>query len=221
MKRTLFGILALGITGSSLGQFIGPSAYLQTSDSPWATLPSSYFTYFHLDNFETGALAAPGVSASSGLVIDENYTQGIFIDSVDGDAGGVNGSGNGGKSWYGDTGSVTWTFNAGVLGTLPTHAGIVWTDGANSITFEAWDENEDYLGFLQGNHADGSFLGETAEDRFYGIVHSGGISKIRLTNSGGIEMDHLQFGRQSAVPEPASLSVLGLGLAALLRKKRK
>lgn len=48
--------------------------------------------------------------------------------------------------------------------------------------------------------ADGSFAGTTAEDRFFGVTHAGGIESIKISNtSGGIEVDHLQFGPITAV----------------------
>ena len=117
------------------------------------------------------------------------------------------------------------TFSAGALGQLPNAVGLVWTDGAGTISFEAFDENGLSLGILVGNHADGSFLGTIDEDRFYGATNSGGISRIRISNtSGGIEVDHLQYGFRGvviAVPEPASLLLLALGscLAWLARRR--
>jgi hypothetical protein len=112
-----------------------------------------------------------------------------------------------------------------VLGQLPNAVGLVWTDGAGTISFEAFDENGVSLGILLGNHADGSFLGTIDEDRFYGATNAGGISRIHISNtSGGIEVDDLQYGFRgvvNAVPEPASLLLLGLGscLAWLARRR--
>jgi hypothetical protein len=71
---------------------------------------------------------------------------------------------------------------------------------------------------LTGNHADTTFFGTTDEDRFYGVTTTGGISRIVITNSsGGIEVDHLQYGAFQAQPvsEPAILWLLGLALAGL------
>lgn len=43
---------------------------------------------------------------------------------------------------------------------------------------------------------DESNYNTTAEDRFFGLVHYDGIKRVMLTNSsGGIEIDHLQYGR--------------------------
>jgi hypothetical protein len=67
--------------------------------------------------------------------------------------------------------------------------------------------------------ADGSHNGETAEDRFFGATNAGGISRIFISNSsGGIEVDHLQYG---AIPEPGTLVLLATGLAGLGMSRRK
>jgi hypothetical protein len=120
----------------------------------------------------------------------------------------------------GSTGFL-FTFDAGVLGSLPTHAGVVWTDGAGQITFEAFGPGGVSLGTIgpvsdPGVFPDGGITGETAEDRFFGVTAAGGISAIFISNSaGGIEVDHLQYGLliagPAAVPEPASLLLLGVG----------
>lgn len=194
-------------------QGVGPTPYLGAGDSPWNP---SQFSFFHLDTMEDGALNAPGVSASVGAVIGP----GGLTDSVDEDDGSIDGSGSFGRSFFfigGSTG-ISFTFDASALGALPTHAGLVWTDGAGTITFEAFDSNGASLGTLSGNHANGSFSGETAEDRFYGWENAGGISRIHIRNSsGGIEVDHLQYG---VVPEPATMTALGAGLLAALKRRR-
>ncbi len=205
-------VLALG----AQAQLVGPSAYLQASDGPWS---GQVFEYFHLDNFETGGLIAPGVFGSAGAVIGPLSNS----DSVDADDGAVDGSGTNGRSWFYGQGfvGVTWTFSESTLGHLPTHAGIVWTDGAGTITFEAFDMNGASLGQLLGDHADGSSFGTTAEDRFYGAVSANGISKIEIKNSsGGIEIDHLQFGYRT-VPEPASIAAIALGAIIFIRRRAR
>lgn len=73
---------------------------------------------------------------------------------------------------------------------------------------------------------DGSVAGGTGEDRFFGIVHAGGISRVtmRMRNSTDWEVDHLQYGRlapASVVPEPASSVLLLTGLLPLLRRRRR
>jgi hypothetical protein len=222
-------VLAAALVASqpATGALIGPSAYASTADSPFS--PFAGFTYFHLENFDDHALNTPGVTVSPGTVVtavNSGFSNGI-IDQV-GLAGGCPA---GGLAVACDTlfgnGAVgfTFTFDAGVLGALPNAVGVVWTDGAGTITFEAFDENGVSLGQVVGNHADGSFLGTIVDDRFYGATHSGGISRIFISNSsGGIEVDDLQYGLRGAingVPEPGGVLLLGAGLALLALTRRR
>ncbi|MBS1705367.1 MAG: hypothetical protein JST40_05800 [Armatimonadetes bacterium] len=201
--------------GIAHAQSVGPSPYLKAADSPWNSLT---WSYHYLEDFEDGLLNVPGVTKDQGNV----YGPAFNTDSVDADDGTIDGFGIDGHSFFHVSGpeGITFTFDAGILGSLPTRAGLVWTDGTDDITFEAWDQNGVSLGKVNGYHADGSTLGTTGDDRFYGWVNADGISKMKITNSGGgIEVDHLQYGI-STVPEPFSASVLCAGMIGLLRRKR-
>ena len=57
-------------------------------------------------------------------------------DSVDPDDGAFDGSGLLGDDYFSRSGStgIVFTFSAAVLGALPTHAGLVWTDGDGGAT---------------------------------------------------------------------------------------
>ena len=175
---------------------------------------------FYLDDMEDGSLNTPGVSASAGFVIAPSS----LTDSVDGDDGNIDGSGTLGRSFLANNAATgfTFTFSSGTYGLLPTHAGLVWTDGQTNGTtvFEAFDGNGTSLGVITGNHAGSGFGGQTNEDRFYGWVHSGGIGSIKMTHTGGggLEIDHLQYG---AVPEPATITALGIGALVLIRRRTK
>lgn len=152
-----------------------------------------------VENFEDGLFNIAGVTANVGQVVGP----GGLADSVDADDGAINGSGTNGRSWFSGNGpgGITFTFT----GPLPTRAGIVWTDAGAGATvmFQAFDQNGLSLGMFATHTADNSNNGETAEDRFFGAFNPGGISRIFISNSsGGIEVDHLQFG--SPVPEPAT-----------------
>lgn len=219
MKHIAFTLAAVAVAGvSSAATFLGPTPYLQASDSPWA---SGTFNYFHLDDVEDHAINTPGATLTQGIVTSSSFGLSSIVDSVDEDDGSINGT-NGFNGAFGDSlfgGVIEVTFDVNVLGNLPTHAGIVWTDGGTTVTFEAFDANGTSLGTLTGSHSDGGVNGGTAEDRFYGVEHQGGISRI-LISSGSTEADHLQYG-YAPVPEPATMTLLGLGAIAALRRKRK
>lgn len=200
------------------GTMIGPNLdYEGFADSPFH---GKSFTYFHLEDFEDGALNTPGVTSSGGTVVGP----GTFVDSVDG--GGPNG-----HSYFNGCGSCgfTFTFDANVLGALPTSVGIVWTDGdLPSRHFSAWDQNNNLIGTI--NDSTGLWFSSGGDAdlenyRFFGATNAGGISKIFISNdSGGIEVDHLQYGLDApGVPEPAAWALMigGFGLAgAALRRRR-
>jgi len=205
--------------------FYGPSPYLQPSDSPFNGVG---FSFFHLENFEDNLLNTPGVAGVGGGTTGP----GGITDSVDADDGVIDGSGQLGRSFFGPGATgFTFTFDETVLGAFPTHAGIVWTDGAafNTVTFEAWDALGASLGTIVApNIGDGNFSSGTAEDRFFGVSNAGGISRIRIFNSlmtgggSGIEADHPQYGLERIEPasEPSTF-LLGMGFFALLAASRR
>lgn len=190
----------------------GPTPYLQFSDRP-AAFQGSFSSYF-LEDFEDATLT-PGWSADTGGRTSVIFGPSLH-DSVDADDGSIDGSGLNGDSWFIPTGTVTFTFNPAAFGgQLPTHVGIVWTDGGNPITFTARDATNTVIASLGGNHADASSGGTTAEDRFYGIVNPAGVLSITVSNPAGLEVDHLQYGFAAATvngPEPATLALLGIGM---------
>jgi hypothetical protein len=223
----LVALASIGLVASAPAApiFYGPSPYLEASDSPFSGLS---FSFFQLEDFEDGLLNTPGVVGAGGGVTGP----GGITDSVDADDGAIDGSGQQGRSFFGPGATgFTFTFDDVALGAFPTHAGIVWTDGAffNTVTFEAWDALGASLGTIVApNIGDGSFASGTAEDRFFGVSNSGGISRIRIFNSlmtgggSGIEADHLQYGGQVNEPisEPSTF-LLGMGFVALMAAARR
>ena len=184
-----FAIVAPGVVTAQT--FTGPTPYRSEADSPFVAGITAGTTA--LEDFETGALSVMGVMVSGGTVVGP----GGLTDSVDGDDGVCDASGTNGRSLFGSgTPGITFTFDAIVLGALPTHAGIVWTDGEGTTLFEAFGPGGSSLGTVGPSAiADGSFVGTTADDHFFGVDNAGGIESIRISNtSGGIEVDHLQFG---------------------------
>ena len=227
-KLVLASILGTAFIAAPVhAQLIGPTPYLSFSDSPFA---SETFVSgdFYLEDVEDGAINTPGlVVTGSGLCVtnESGCFLGTLIDSV----------GNGGNETVGhsifangNAGPITITFDANALGFLPTAAGLVWTDGANPITFEAFDQNGVSLGTLVGNHADGSNSGTTDEDRFYGAINPGGISRLTIVDPAGIEIDHIQYGLLAEVgtslPEPGTWATMLLGFGAMgcaLRRRKR
>lgn len=223
---TMAGITLAALTVSAHADptFLGPTPYLSFDDSPFK---GGSFGYFYLETFEDHLLNTPGVSADAGGVTSVVFGPSIH-DSVDADDGVIDGSGLNGDSYFTGSGAVgvKFSFNALALGALPTHAGLVWTDGGGgtSVTFSAYGPGGALL-FTQtrSGFADNSNNGETAEDRFFGVVNGGGISAIFMSNaSGGMEVDHLQYG-VAAIPEPQSqaLMLAGLGVLGWLARRRR
>ena len=216
-------LLAFGIAGAvQAATLLGPTSYLSSDDSPFA---GGSFNYFHLENFEDHLFNVPGVSASVGGVTSVIF--GPYLhDSVDADDGVIDGSGLTGDSYYSSSGSagITFIFSADVLGLLPTHVGIVWTDGAGTTLFEAFDSSATSVGSIGPvSIATGGHSGQTDEDRFFGVINPEGISSIFISNSSvGIEIDHLQYGH-NAVPIPGAIWLLGSGLVGIagIRRKKK
>jgi hypothetical protein len=195
-----FALLPLS-TSSSAQTLLGPSPYLSRSDSPFSDC-------VQLETFEDHLFNQPGVTADVGFVTGTVYTSSL-IDSVDADDGDLDGSGSFGDSYFSGGLSVTFTFSAAVLGGLPTRAGLVWTDGSGTTSFEAFGPTGTSLGVLGPvSIADGSFSGGTAEDTFFGVESSAGISAIKISNTGGaLELDHLQYALTSGPSVTASETV--------------
>ncbi len=241
MKNThrLLSLAAI-LTGATLAAtsvhatvLYGPTAYRSFADSPFH---GNSLAQFYLEDFEDGMLDTPGVTAvanQAGVVLG-TMSGSPYVDSVDGDDGTIDGSGSGGRSFgavnnvSSEAGGYTFTFDATVLGALPTHVGIVWTDGGFHVPtrFEAFDATGASLGVIGPvDISDTSWMGSTAEDRFFGIYHAEGIASFTIRDPGGInnlEVDHLQYGLDlpapgAAVPEsPVGVLALStlLGLVA-------
>lgn len=186
----------------AIGQtWYGPSSYLEKSDSP-VDLSGLGDTFF-LEDMEDGKFNTPGIKSYNGTVVGP----GGNTDSVDEDDGNIDGSGTKGHSLFlgnGATG-ITIGFDTSAFGALPTHVGIVWTDGGSKrhVILEAFDADGASIGTVEGyDIGDGSNSVTTAEDRFFGVVYDAGVSKIHIyhgNSGGGIEVDHVQYGIESNV----------------------
>ncbi len=197
--------LTYPITLADGGPFVVPTPYLQASDSPFRCDAP---TYFYLGTFEGDGGLPPGVSGTLGDLTFPPGTLNALTDSVDGDDGVVDGGPDGAtypcercNSWFNGSGGngVEFTFDEAALGGLPTRAGLVWTDGAGgtTVTFEAYGADGGLIGAQDvPGIGDGSNFGTTAEDRFFGIIYDAGVKKLKMKSpGGGVEVDHLQYGR--------------------------
>lgn len=185
------------------GPLLVPVPYRQFADSPFAC--PKFATYFHLATFEGDGGLPPGTSGPGSKFPGTGLSSPI-TDSVDGDDGFPDGSppdsGSahpcpGCQSWFG--GPMDFAFDEAALGSLPTHAGMVWTDDGNSVTvtFTAYGADGGVIATqaVPGIGISG-ISGETGEDRFFGVVWPAGVSRITMSHTGGgIEIDHLQIGR--------------------------
>lgn len=222
-------LLAASASSPARADFLGPTPYLSFADSPFN---GGAFGAFYLEDFEDGALNTPGATASAGWSV---LGPGVFTDSVDADDGTIDGSGAAGHSFFsaGTQSSLTITFDAAALGgSLPTVAGIVWTDvgsvgsgttGFGPVLFSATGPGGIPLGSIGPfTLGDGSAAGGTAEDRFFGVTSAAGISSITISMSNSVdwEVDHLQYGIRP-VPEPGSLALVAIGGAATLALARR
>jgi hypothetical protein len=219
----LFLVLGMPLGANAIPISYGPTHYSSfAADSPFKSVS---FSYFFLENFDDHLLNTPGVSVSPPTV--KTSANSGFSGSIIDQVGLEGGCPPGGVAVPCDTlfggglPGFTFTFDAGVLGSLPTHAGVVWTDGAGTTSFQAFAADGVTVLCSIGPVAiaDGSVFGTTADDNFFGCSDAGGISKIAISNtSGGIEVDDLQYGRVGAasVPEPSTLLLVGSGLLGLV-----
>ena len=196
MPMRPFSRLLLGLASSLLASpvahaqttFFGPLPYTSTADRPVEFAAGAVDV--HVEDAEDGSIDARfGINAS---VIGP----GGLTDSVDADDGSIDGSGSSGRSLFAGA-PVEVIFSP----PLPVAAGLVWTDGGTptTATFSAFDAG----GFLLGTIGpvaigDLSNLGGTSEDRFFGVTHAAGISRIRIAHtSGGYEVDHITWATPS------------------------
>lgn len=216
---------ALVLAGAShAATFFGPTPYTSEADTPDGLYDGSA-TF--IETFEDLSLDG-GITASTGAPYS-----GTNADSVDADDGTIDGSGLTGASFFQNPGStgITFTFETAV-----TAAGLVWTDGFGDITFEARDETNTLIfSDVFSGIPDGSIVGTTADDTFFGISDEDGIKSLFISNtSGGIEVDHVQYGVAAngsgpgpeVIPVPAALPLVltglgSLGLFAMRRRRSK
>jgi hypothetical protein len=232
-RRLATGAVALGV-----GVVTQPAraATFFFTDTPYqsaADIPAGFYAGGAptlLEDFEDGSLD-PSLRARigggillSGFIIGSR--SGTFVglqDSVDGDDGTVDGVRTSGNSVFSGNGAagIEFIFQGA---TLPTAFGVVWTDGVGAVTFSATAGDGSTLGSItRSGFADDFANGTVLEDRFFGLTSASGIKSIFIANSsGGIEVDHVQYGTMAApVPLPAASWLMLTGLAGLVVRRRR
>ena len=226
LARVLFVltiVLPSSIQAATLG--FGPTPYLSSADRPAGIFCES--CPLVLEDFEDGTYADSGITISDGRILEPFSVSGLdnFVtDSVDGDDGTIDGSGNAGHSWFFAGSSVTITFDSPAKA-----AGLVWTDGdmaSTNVILSAYDSDLNLLLSLDaGDLADDFYTGETAEDSFLGVLSDTGIAQLTIANTGGgsgIEIDHIQYQTcPECIPEPGTLVLACLALVTCLTWLRR
>ena len=149
--KSLYGaLLAGGMMNSEAATsfyFEALTPYLGFNDSPFKPLvDAGEFENWVFEDFQDNTVSFPAGVAVSGYTI---FSGGIgsLSDSVE-----FTGDVLTGRSLFG-SGVFAMSFEEGPgnLSALPTHAGLVWTDGQTSlITFEAFDRDEIRWGQFRG-----------------------------------------------------------------------
>jgi hypothetical protein len=208
---------------------IGPIPYRCFADYPSVR---AAFSAFPLEDFESDVPGEFSVAAMPPSWSDEPDLDGAAME-----AGAA-----GGETWFASSdASLTFTFSTALLGSLPTDAGLLWTDiglanvrsGLDSVLFEAFDASNNLLGVIgPSSLGDGLFAGQTAEDRFFGVTSPGGIASIRITSLSSTERDMDQpqqdaaefmkaMGMAREGESPTFLALLIVGSAGAQFKRRR
>jgi len=205
----------------------GPVPYKSFADSPFNGIepPVFYVETFEDDLFNTPGIFGQALRDGASLAIGQ---PGTFTDSVDGDDGNSTDGGQFGHSLTAvpnidaEADGFGFEFDPGTLGGLPTHVGIVWTDGSPfaSVIVEFFAPGGGSVGSVgPSDIGDDSFAGTTGEDHFFGIIHDDGIESFRIYAPGStnnLEVDHIQYG---LIPEPTSAAALSLAMLWLTRRR--
>lgn len=224
---TLAVALLAAATSNASTILFGPTPYRSQADRPagFGNVAQHECLTF-VEDFEDNAMD-PRLTITPGKIIAPGFDSGLpdLTDSVDGDDGAIDGSGSDGHSFFYNLNEISVMFSS------PTKAaGLVFTDGPQNMnmTLKAYDAGGNLAGQIDWpTTADTSFMGTAAEDVFVGVQSDGGIAKLVIsqvspTRQGlGIEIDHITWVECVAIPEPASLSLLGFGLLGLFAAFRR
>lgn|GEM_PF-3076622 len=194
--------------------WLGDAAYQSEAD-----IPAGFYQGGQpllLENFEDRRLDTRlGVSKGSlyGIGIVGNGAS-----SVDGDDGAVDGSGLLGVSWTALAPAADPLRFSFIGQALPTAFAMVVTAGGFSTRINAYDGTGQLIATQQADLLVQN-TGVVSGDRFVGVQYAGGIRAIEVSFEGGwVEVDHVQVGQMTPVPEPGSAALLLAGGALLAHR---
>jgi hypothetical protein len=199
-------LIASGQTTVGTSVFHHGVPYTSRTNSPWAAELLVGFLHFY--DFEASGNLDRSVATNSAALHSQ---AGGATDSVDADDGAVDGSGNNGSSLRADGlgTELVFGFQTNSIQPYPIQAGIVFTDGGGRVIFEAIAADGTSLGSVtNGPFTSSTFEGDVTNDRFFGVENAGGIAAIKITSeSGGLEVDHLQFKIVGSTPLPSNATL--------------
>ena len=117
----------------------------------------------------------------------------------------ITGESLGGRGYWarGSQPTIEFVFDQQILGELPTHAAVAWTDDpGRTVTLEAFDALGDSFGFATYDLTNQGSSSNTDEYCFLGVVSDEDISKTKITGAGDTncwEIDHLQYGLPTTI----------------------
>ncbi|MDB6072209.1 MAG: hypothetical protein JWL81_3380 [Verrucomicrobiales bacterium] len=204
--------------------------YRGRADSPFLQSIQNGTTY--IEDFEDKLLNTPGLSTTYGKVFDSPTFSADEDDGrLDNIAFGWCLSANPANALpIGGPYSMEVLLGRDAIGHYPTHFGALYLEFATQSAagslryFQAFDENglqifDGPLTALFPILSDTASILDARGNRFFGLIHESGISRVLM--GGGGSFDHIQYGYGS-IPEPAVgvLSGVALGLISMRRRRR-
>ncbi|MBS1717359.1 MAG: PEP-CTERM sorting domain-containing protein [Armatimonadetes bacterium] len=208
-----FGIAAfclIGFAGSSLGatfvvgSTVGTVSNIATFDNVQTGQDLSAYS-------EDGMNVTVAKDAFTGWYLFPNFSGNFFYPD-----GGANGANHISLVGGGSFAACDWNMGSGyVLNGDPNCYFHVWAYNGASLVGEA-------SGFTAMGDQVGFYDAAGMTDIYVGVYANLGTAQDALVASfQAAAMDNVRIGSASAVPEPTSMAALGLGIAALARKRRK